>query len=180
MAAEKKRKRAKALLLYEPGVTSYRSLARQLNVTESTIRRWVDPASAEKALAASRRSKAARRGVCEDCGGETRYGGHRLKGGVSRICAACQLKRLNSPEAIAERTVWPIESIIEAIQRWGAEHGEPPRIRDFHIQSGYPSFSTVIKRFGTWNQAIEAAGFEPRLPTDRLLAAGERKKGEDL
>lgn len=179
MAAEKKHKRRKALALYEPGVTSYRSLARKLNVTESTIRRWVDPVSREKLLAASREAKARRTGVCADCGGPTRYNGHSRKTPLSFRCAACALARHNSPDALAERTVWSREKIIEAIQRWGAEHGDSPRTADFVGAPGYPSATTVIKYFGTWNNAIEAAGFVSRLPTDRLLEAGERKKGED-
>ncbi len=179
MAAEKKHKRRKALSLYEPGVTSYRSLARKLNVSESTIRRWVDPVSREKHLASSRRAKQARTGICADCGGPTRYNGHSRKEPLSFRCAACHLARHNSPEALAERTVWSREKIIEAIQRWGAEHDDSPRTTDFNGAPDYPSLTTVIKYFGTWNNAIEAAGFEPRLPTDRLLAAGERKKGED-
>ena len=185
MAKPKKRQREKALALYEPGVTSYRSLARQLKVTESTIRRWVDPVSREKLLACSREAKARRTGICADCGGPTRYNGRqrqprRPKTAVSIRCAACSLARLNSPQAIAERTVWSQEKIVEAIQKWGAEHGDSPRATDFVGKPDYPALTTVIRYFGSWNHAIEAAGYEPRLPTDRLVAlAGERKKGED-
>lgn len=76
---------------------------------------------------------------------------------------------------------WTPEVIVERIREWAAEHGgEPPGIVDwnphlsrlklgderralrFEIDDRWPWFSSVIARFGSWNEAIRAAGFEPR------------------
>jgi hypothetical protein len=43
-------------------------------------------------------------------------------------------------------------------------YGAPPKFEQW-VGPGdlaYPSGSTVVKNFGRWNAAIEAAGFEPR------------------
>jgi Homing endonuclease associated repeat len=71
---------------------------------------------------------------------------------------------------------WTEERIIQAIQRWAERHdGEPPaahewrrkRQRDLRPMLGNgpgsrPSACTVYRVFGSWNAAIEAAGFRPR------------------
>lgn len=58
---------------------------------------------------------------------------------------------------------WMQGRIIAAIQAWHAEHGEPPRVTDWIRRSeNRPTAQTVIDRFGKWNTAISAAGFEPR------------------
>ena len=61
--------------------------------------------------------------------------------------------------------IWTREAIICAIQRWAIEYGEPPISKVWASScrpSGYPSTPTVRDRFGTWNNAITAAGFAPR------------------
>lgn len=171
-------KKARVAELRAAGV-GLRTIAKEVGVSDATVRRWINPEARARSNEASRIAKTRRTGVCKDCGGLTRYNGDKRKP-ISSRCAACQALHLNSPERVAAQTIWSHEKLIELIQQWGAEHGEPPRVSDWRWRSGdYPSFTTVIKYFGSWNNAIEAAGMEPRLPTDRLLAAGERKKGED-
>ncbi len=52
------------------------------------------------------------------------------------------------------------DEILDAIHRWHAEHGEPPRSGDWRrLSDEHPSTSTVKVRFGSWANAIEAAGF---------------------
>jgi len=60
----------------------------------------------------------------------------------------------------ARRRAWEKAEIIDAIQRWRREYGEPPTSTEWarHIE-GYPTTSTVKARFGSWANAIEAAGF---------------------
>lgn len=61
--------------------------------------------------------------------------------------------------------VWTEEKIIAAIRRWAKEHdGEPPYFNEWiKIASrGYPNSVTVHTRFGSWNEGIRRAGFEPR------------------
>jgi hypothetical protein len=87
---------------------------------------------------------------------------------------------------------WTPERIVEAIQNWQEVYNEPPRRTDwdptrcevlarmaeqradewrrrqttFRIGE-FPTPRTVTEAFGSWNAAIEAAGFVPRLPSQR-------------
>lgn len=89
-------------------------------------------------------------------------------------CASCNR---------AAQVVWTREAIIAAMRAWAAEYGEPPACADwnqwaarhgFHdeqraerhkqgnAEGKWPWFDAVVKNFGSWNLAIEAAGFTPR------------------
>lgn len=70
---------------------------------------------------------------------------------------------------------WTPERIILAMHRWARRHdGRPPGYRDWVLsprrnksswgRRSWPSAEMVRKVFGTWNAAIEAAGFAPRPP----------------
>ena len=59
---------------------------------------------------------------------------------------------------------WSCEECIQAIHDFWAEHGCIPQYRDFSKTDGkYPSSLTVSKLFGSWNVAIEAAGYTPNI-----------------
>lgn len=64
------------------------------------------------------------------------------------------------------RGYWTRERIIEAIQLWAEQHdGQPPTSQDWgngigKTPPGWPAYSTVRNKFGTWTDAIEAAGFQ--------------------
>lgn len=148
--------------MYVRGIVGYKRVAKRLGVSDSTVRRWLDPEYAEHQRVLSREAKRRRVGVCSDCGGETRYGGRRAP--VSRICFRCSEKR-----ARASR-VWTREAVIAAIQRWAERHGRPPTASDW-IRAGddHPAMSNVYRTtsrtarnnpFASWADAIEAAGFE--------------------
>jgi hypothetical protein len=53
------------------------------------------------------------------------------------------------------------ESIIEHILLFYKNNNRIPQIRDWEYNFKYPNHVTVKKYFGTWNKAIEAAGFTP-------------------
>ena len=55
------------------------------------------------------------------------------------------------------------EYLISEIQRFHDENGRIPLNRDMLICNGYPSLYLFTKEFGSWNNAVEAAGFKPRL-----------------
>jgi hypothetical protein len=67
---------------------------------------------------------------------------------------------------------WTEEAIIEAIQQWNLLHGRPPRIKDWRLAQPphWPSVYTAVDRFGTWGQALRAAGFDCKRgrPSTRL------------
>jgi len=83
---EEAKRRAQAL--YVPKSYGYRRIARELGIPPGTVRRWVVPGKAEADRRAARERKRQRVGVCERCGGQTRYNG-RTAAGPSRICATC-------------------------------------------------------------------------------------------
>lgn len=65
------------------------------------------------------------------------------------------------------------QRIVELIQEWAKEYGEPPKVNDWRIIKGtpWPSYITVIRYFGSWDEAIMSAGF---------LARGRGRPVEDL
>ena len=161
--------RAEATRLYIPGVFGYKRVGKRLGVGGTTIKRWLDPDYNERHLRLSREAKRRRQGICEDCGGPTRYGGGPCRGRehrpiISKLCAACSLKR-----DLASK-VWTREAIIEAIQRWAKEYGRPPSAIDWKRRGeNHPASSNVYRSkhrsarhnaFASWAEAIEAAGFE--------------------
>lgn len=54
------------------------------------------------------------------------------------------------------------EEIIALMKAWHAEHGIAPVAGDWDTDKTYPTPGWVRQHFGTWNAAIEAAGFYPR------------------
>jgi Homing endonuclease associated repeat len=68
--------------------------------------------------------------------------------------------------------IWTRERIVAAIRAWAKRTGEPPTSHEWARPNGARAFSarrasrpsskTVIAHFGSWNAAIEAAGFAVR------------------
>ena len=58
---------------------------------------------------------------------------------------------------------WTPETVVYAIQLWHRQYSRLPRTSDWE-QAGEnnPSRQTVMRVFGSWNAAMEAAGFKPR------------------
>lgn len=59
------------------------------------------------------------------------------------------------------RDPWNREEIISAFQKWHEEHGIPPMQKDTVFNPSMPSPASVHRIFGSWNTAIEEAGFIP-------------------
>jgi hypothetical protein len=105
---------------------------------------------------------------CIDCGKRTTHGAEHARLEEPR-CYPCSM---------AKRTTWTQDAIIEAIGRWHALYGEPPACPDWNptiargdedralrLENGqWPSVTHVFHVFGSWNAAIGAAGFQPRVP----------------
>jgi HNH endonuclease len=62
------------------------------------------------------------------------------------------------------RTVWTRERIIEAIRLYARSHGQPPTSAQWGKgKPGHnPCYGTVLRRFDSWGEAIEAAGFSSK------------------
>jgi len=63
------------------------------------------------------------------------------------------------------------EEVVEHIQRL-ANDGEPPTVQEFNSDREAPSHATAAERFGSWAEAVEAAGYQP-LPGGRPVTADE-------
>src|SRR3954466_1437353 len=90
-----------------------------------------------------------------------------------------------------ERRGWTREAVIEALQRWQAEEGRPPRAYEWApwaaaalgIRSAQtrkweravdrgPSLEVAVARWGSWRQALQSAG----LPTHPPLLLGLQER----
>lgn len=76
------------------------------------------------------------------------------------------LKKLKTknlvPKSFTFRILYSKEEIISKITSYYKKYGKIPGIRDFGSNnSEYPNHDTVKTHFGTWNNAILAAGFAP-------------------
>lgn len=141
-----------------------REIAEHMGAAVATISAYLRDPDGSKLRA----RKDSYRGECVDCGRPT--DGTNGRDRAPKRCSAC---------SIAYQTVWSRESIVAAIQRWAGLYGEPPGEADWtpghpsakrrpwrteRYRSGhYPNSSTIDNYFGSWNAAIEAAGFEPRV-----------------
>ena len=71
--------------------------------------------------------------------------------------------------------------LIAELQRVADEHQRPPRFEDMR-EHGHHRARTYTDRFGSWDDALTAAGFEPRgshkIPTSDLLADLHRLRDE--
>jgi hypothetical protein len=130
-----RRERVASALALRAAGCSVRSIADQLGVDLRTAYRY---------LAST---------TCRDCGGPALYG---------ERCLECAPR--NGPAATGEE-------ITVALRAWAREHGTPPRSQDWTAGSPkwrdawprWPGTATVLRVYGSWNHALEAAG----LPTHR-------------
>ena len=53
--------------------------------------------------------------------------------------------------------------LLDLLREFADEHGHPPTAPEVNDKDGFPGADTFVGHFGTWNNAIDAAGFEPRL-----------------
>jgi len=84
--------------------------------------------------------------------------------------------------------IYKESDVIEAFQAWAREHGRQPTMDEWRKGRGKPHMEVVFRLFGTWSNAIVAAGFEARLPgysTDKFdetrdIVLPRLAKGESL
>jgi hypothetical protein len=110
---------------------------------------------------AARKARGQRR--CLDCGTPCNTNGRVSEPAVR--CKACARARQSADAK------WQAPQIIEAIQRWAAEHGGvPPKATEWnagayahpdYLRGDWPAYNTCSYRFGTFNEAVKAAGFTP-------------------
>jgi hypothetical protein len=77
------------------------------------------------------------------------------------------LEQAGLDAAVCSRTTtvreWTKDEAIVAIFEWRYARGDLPKAHDWSLQThDHPSQQQVRRLFGTWNAAIEAAGYTPR------------------
>lgn len=102
---------------------------------------------------------------CRVCDEGLRIAAERVGHVTTPIDAFAERAREPKPEeeveTVAARRQWTRETIVEAIQKFAAEHGRPPKADEWVRSSlDNPTQSTVYLKFGNWGDAIVAAGFE--------------------
>lgn len=144
-------KYAAIMALREQGF-SWKEVAAQAGMTYSAVRNLYNDPDGSKQKARRERY----RRPCPTCGTMMDgSGGMKVQPTHCKTCAP------------AENRLWTREAVIDAIQRWAAEHGRPPsasqwtRSEDGHPAGGsvYRSTSNTWAPFASWADAIEAAGF---------------------
>lgn len=67
------------------------------------------------------------------------------------------------------------DEIIKAIRAWESKHGKPPSASDWlHVSGTHPTARQSAKLFGSWTNALTAAGFAPRPSGPRPRWSRER------
>lgn len=147
-----------------------REIAEALGISRSYAAELIADPSGTKAK--QRKQRYAQ--PCVDCGEPTSGGEGRRE---EPRCVPCAAAR-----AGLENMIWTPERVIAAIQEWVALYGDPPAIPDwspYHARAlhdeerarrweradgRWPWYTVVFNRFGSWNEGLRAAGFEPRAP----------------
>lgn len=155
---ERQERAARAHELRAQGL-KVREIAVEMGLSMSTVSDYLADPTGEKKRAQRKRYRAATK-PCESCGEPT----------TRRWCRACIRAGVN--------TLWTRERIVEAIQECGrliggtptASHFNPALARNLghpdraalHAACHWPQNWTIHQRFGSWNAALEAAGFQRR------------------
>lgn len=134
------------------------------------IERQAQRSGSEPKWCSERCRKRGYSGICEDCGART------CNGQATPPCK-CRSCAPRARAAIEHEAT--VRRLVEQIRAWHDVYGEPPAVADWNPwqarhayhdevrakrweEGGWPWFTEVITHFGTWNAAIEAAGFDPR------------------
>lgn len=137
-------------------------IADSTGFARSTVAQLLKDPTGEKAR--TRKLRQARQ--CVDCGGVCNTDGRTTE--VAERCKGCARRHKQ------ENAKWQPEKIVEAIKRWADTYGDAPAATDWNVgmchgaalrafyAGDYPHLTEVQRRFGTWNNALEAAGFERR------------------
>lgn len=103
------------------------------------------------------------RGVCESCGART--DGSNGRALAPKLCISCSTAEQH------EQRHWTQERIVEALQQVAHQTGVQPAAQEF-LYGMHPGFQSVpsmaIREFGTWREAMKAAGFETKVGHKRF------------
>lgn len=146
MTGTVKERRTEAARLRGLGYTA-REIAEMLGVRRSTVYSYLDDPTGAKLRA----RKDSYRGTCERCG--VRTDGSRGPGKAPPVCHTCLGRERH------EKRFWTPEQIIDTICDFADRNGGiPPTAQE----AGRSSLQhTAQREFGSWANALRAAGYEP-------------------
>lgn len=80
------------------------------------------------------------------------------------------------------RPRWSNEDILSSFVRWHRQNGRPPTRHEWERlpRSDYPSYRTVLLRFGSWAAALEAAEMPRETETGNLIRQIQERPGISL
>jgi DNA-binding MarR family transcriptional regulator len=185
--AETRADRARTVAQLRDQGLPQREIAERTGLSRSYVSELLGDTNGAKANA--RRDRY--RGTCKGCGARTTGGDG--PGAAPDYCWHCAPR---TAEGRAIRTKWPADRIIAAIRWWNDAYGEPPhaldwspteaRKRGFTVQADraerliaegrIPWVTVAHNRFGSWNAALEASGFEPRAKGAGLAWLGSAQR----
>lgn len=151
----------KARRLRNQGHT-HKQIATQLGLSQSYVSTLLcDPTGSK-----DKQRKQSYGGTCQYCGARTDGSNGPRK--APRTCRTCKATQQH------EQRYWTKQTIIDAIHRYAKTHGRPPTANEWLTNKngqrhgrhgdGYPYAATVTREFGSWANAIEAAGYpRPRI-----------------
>lgn len=149
LAAEVARLRAAGLL--------YRQIAERLGISRS----YASELAADPDGSRGAARKKGYGGVCERCGARTDGSSGRRR--APRLCGSCSRARQRAEKR------WTAEAVTDAIRRYADRHGRPPTATEWlraDPANGYPAVTSCYRSstrsgapFGSWGEAIEAAGY---------------------
>jgi len=155
----------------------WREIGERLGLSRSTAHEIYSDPTGEKADARRRK----RHGFCADCG-TTVYNGGSLPPERCRACTDVHVdsRRRRSASAKGQNMRWTDDDICAVLRRL-AEDGEPTIIRYRQVYAdaprrSMPSPPIVMRRFGTWNAALVAAGLPVRYPRSGYRGALTRER----
>lgn len=145
-----------------------REIAEALGVSRSYANELLRDPDGSRAKQRKRRYDS----TCVDCGAPT--------SGCEGRRAEPRCQQCATWRSAAGRRKWPAELLIARMHEWERIYGEAPAMPDWNpvkaremndearaqrwedAAGHWPWFTIVVQRFGSWNEGLLAAGFEPR------------------
>lgn len=131
---------AAAKKLYAEGLT-FKQISEHVGAPDPTVRGWLLRGAVPRVVTGRYRSGV----TCPRCGKPR----NRTSNGDR--CMACKMFDTLRANAVGG---------VEALQSWAREHGEPPSVEEWQGSGRRPLQTTLHTTFGSWSEAIRAAGLD--------------------
>lgn len=93
----------------------------------------------------------------------------------SRTCAGKGNSKKNKANPRIYEKMYSREQLLEFIHNWVNENGSVPTIRQFR-KKNLPTSTTYSRTFGSWQNAVREAGYEPHMQYPKEFYLKDRNK----